>query len=219
MRNKMWMIGVCLLVISSICPRAWAVNFYLNPESTNVSVGDVFGVDIGFNNDENVLFNGVVLTFSYDGSYLELQDTDAGNMAGSGSGPGGDNIMDANHFDGWNTGLEMIANQQQNWMSAHPCAVHYEVMYGVNALRDGIFGRAYFKALKVISSTDLMFGLYYGQDESLYIDAGDNLVNVTGNLGASVNVVPEPGSFMLLGSGLSGLMLLGRRKRLLSTEY
>ena len=206
MENKMLTLSLGTLLILILASPAQAVNFYLSPEATAVNVGQVFGVDIGFNNNESVLLNGVVVTFSYDENYLQLQDTDESNMTGTGSGPDGINIMDANHFSGWNTDLDMIANLQENYMLSHPYAVHYEVMYASNIARDGIFGRAFFKALQVTPTpTDLIFGSYYGEDEGLYINPDYNPVEVTGNLGASINVVPEPNSLLLL--GLSSLFL------------
>ena len=206
-------VGIILLALSAASP-AQGVNFYLSPNTTTVNVGDTFWVDIGFNNDDDVLLNGVVVTFSYDESYLELLDTDEDNLSDSGSGPGGINIMDANHFPGWDTSLEMIANRQENWMSDYPYAIHYEVMYGNNAARDGIFGRAYFKPLKVTPSpTHLVFGSYYGQPEGLYIDSTYEEIGVTGNVGASLTIIPEPGTMFLMGTGLVSLARAFSKKR------
>lgn len=193
---------------------AEALNFYLSPDSSIVNMGDVFSVDIGFNNTDNVSFNGVAVTLSYDEDYLQLQDTDDGNMPASDSGPAGTNITDANHFGGWNSNLDMILNQQEQYMSSHPYAIHYEVIHAGNEARNGIFGRAYFKALKATSSpTNLEFGSYYGEDEALYIDPDYNLIEVTGNAGASVNVVPEPTSALLLGIGGFFVFSKIRRKK------
>lgn len=191
---------------------AEALNFYLSPGSSIVNVGDIFGLEVGFNNSENVLFNGAVVTFSYDENYLQLQDTDNGNMPDSSSGPAGTNITDANHFGGWNSSLDMVLNQQEQYMSSHPYAIHYEVIYAGNEARNGVFGKAYFKALKATSSpTNLAFGSYYGEDEALYIDPDYNLIQVSGNMGASVNVVPEPASALLLGIG--GFFVLSKIRR------
>jgi hypothetical protein len=204
MNTKRLTISLIVLLILALGPtRAHALNFYLSPQASTVNTGDIFGVDIGFNNNTGVLLNGAVVTFGYDENYLELQDTDAGNLLGTGSGPDGANIMDANHFSGWNTNLDVIDNQQQNWITSHPFAVHYEVIYTTDATRDGIFGRAYFKALKpTAASTSLAFGPYYGLDEGVYIDPSFNVVQVTGNTGADINVVPEPASLILMGTGL-----------------
>lgn len=209
MRGKIFIIGLMMLFTAS---SADALNFYLTPDSMAVNVGDIFGVDVGFNNNESVLLNGVVVTFSYDENYLQLQDTDAGNVSGTGSGPDGTNIMDANHFAGWNTNFDMLANRQELYMSSHPYAIHYEVMYSNNEARNGIFGRAYFKALQQTSSpTNLAFGSYYGEDEGLYIDPNYNVIGVTGNAGSSVNVIPEPNSLLLL--GLGSLLIIKRKSR------
>lgn len=213
MRGRISIIGLMMLFFLISASPAHALNFYLTPQSTAVNVGDVFGVDIGLNNDSGALLNGAVLTFSYDESYLELQDTDAGNMTGTGSGPSGTNIMDAKHFSGWDTGLDMIANLQQQYMLSHPYAVHYEVMYTSDAARDGIFGRAYFKALKSSPSTQLVFGSFYGLDEGIYIDPDYNPVNVTDNVDASVDVVPEPGTLSLLLGGLTGITVFIKKNR------
>jgi len=192
---------------------AWALGFYLSPESTAVNSGDVFGVDIGFNNNTDVLLNGIVITFSYDENYLELQDTDTGNMTTTGSGPNGTNIMDSKHFSEWNTDLDMISNLQQQYMSSYPYAIHYEAMYSSDTTRNGIFGRAYFKTLKPTLSTQLTFGPHYGLDEGVYIDPDYNPVNVTGNAGASVTIVPEPHSLLLLLGGLTGLSVFIKKNR------
>lgn len=202
---------IVLLILAFSSSRAHALNFYLSPQASTVNAGDIFGVDVGFNNNTGVLLNGVVVTFGYDENYLELQDTDAGNLLGTGSGPDGTNIMDANHFSGWNTNFDAIANQQQNWITSHPFAVHYQVMYAIDAARDGIFGRAYFKALKpTVSPVNLAFGSYYGRDAALYLDADLNSVPVSGNIGADINVVPEPASLILMGMGLLAVARIKR---------
>ena len=204
---KTKILSIMILLILNLIPCAHAFNFYLSPQAATVNTGDVFGVDIGFNNDGGALLNGAALTFAYDENYLQLQDTDTGNIVSAGSGPDGTNIMDASHFCGWDTFIEGVANQQQDWISGHPYAIHYEVMYSTNDVRNGIFGRAYFKALKPIaSSTNLSFGPYYGLDEAVYIDDNFDAISVSGNTGASIGIVPEPGSLALLGMGLLGLV-------------
>jgi len=172
--------------------------------------GDVLSLDLVLTHDEatGVSSHGISVNFDSDlGDELNLLDAAAWSglsymlvMATANYAPLGAGV-------GPNIESSMVAGGQIGTYESATTATQ-----GI-PIGTYVIGTARFLVTANVATDldDLFTGLFRVGDDGLFNGAGLPTVNVFGT--GAVNLVPEPGTASLLGLGLVGLVLAGRRSR------
>lgn len=207
MQFKSLKLIIGLLVVLSFSLPAWAtVYLSLQPSSQEVALGSQFTVDMFLSNPtpEQLLSLNVWLTF--DPTYLEVVDTDSGNWITTGI-----NIWDNPYHSAFNWDFhgQNVANNSAGTIS------YGEGSFATTVLGNGTFAQIHFLTKALVSNTQINYVVSgTGGTEDTYVTdiSANNILG--GTTGASVNIVPEPTSLILLSSSLPGvLLILVRRKK------
>lgn len=191
--------------------QAWCTvtSMYASPSSQTVAVNDIFTLDLYLNNADATEFDTVLSWISFDPAVLEVQDADAGT--------GGIQIeSDPLGIYGFNFHM---ANSADNTTGRIDLQESFSL--GGTSTQTGIFARIDFKALALTSSTsiDFMFNPTWGLTPTTSVlrsgsdVLGSSSDHTDGTMGATAEVVPEPGSLVLLGSGLAGIFSTFTKKK------
>ncbi len=208
MKNRLSMITLTCLILS-LPALSWAsAAMYISPSSDTITVGQSITFDIGLSNPTPAQsFDGLDLWLKFDPTKLGVQDTSSGNWTYLKSTS--TQIYDSSHFPGFNSFGFKGNNEVDNasgWL-------YYSVGMAVPALTSsGTFAQVTFKALSLTASTNIYFD-YDGTSpprSTRVLLGGVDYLDRSGTTGATVAVVPEPGSMVLLGLGLG---ILGVRKK------
>ncbi len=191
--------------------QVWAnvTSIYGSPVTQTVGLNDVFTLDLYLNNSDSTTFDSVLSWVSFDPAVLQVQDS---NPAKSGiqilSDPLGIYGFDFH-----------MANSADNSTGKIDLQESYSL--GATSNATGIFARISFKALALSPSTpiSLDFNPVWGMTPTTAVlrSGGDVLGSSSdhadGAESATVQIVPEPGSLLLLLSGLTGIAAVIKKGR------
>lgn len=195
-----------LILISGWAPSAQAgVSISLSPNVSNVAPAGVFTVDVNLNNPSLDSVYGIGIWLKYDAALLNVLDYDSGNWVTAGT-----NILDGPYHTSFNFPGESYAPNKNDantdgaiwWMVSES-----DSQWTERQTPSGTFATIKFQAEGPLGTANLWFdGLGTGGSPDTFVlskETGENILDNTS--GATVNVVPEPGSFILTGLGLFGL--------------
>ncbi len=178
-------------------PIAWAnIMMHISPPSSAVNPNDIFSVDISLYNPTPSPFDAITIWLGFNPSYLEVQDADLGK-----------------------TGIQIITDPlgtySFDWNPTNTAdnttgLIDWRAGAFSDRTQTGTFARVNFKALSPVSSTPLTFkfdNTWPNEPYTKVLNDGIDVLGLStdhtdGTVGATVTVVPEPGSIMLMGMGL-----------------
>lgn len=196
-----------LLVVLPTKAQA-SVSYYLSPSSQTVNLGETFYVDIVLDNPQSDPFITLMSWINFDPNYLAV--VDPGNDGSWITSPD-TNISDSAYhatfsFD-WH-----IKNEADNSIGE----IDYQEAVGISTpalTGTGTLARITFQALNITPNTSIWFPIDGTPIKDNVVLADDGFTNLlTSTTDASVNVVPEPMSIMLLGLGLFGLRFFTKKR-------
>ena len=180
-------------------------------DTLEVGRGEQFDVDVVLDNAGSEGLVAIGIWIQYDENLLNVVDTDSGNWITEGINildglyhipfdlPGDPGMFDNANDAGIAGEIAWDARRSwSDWTDITPC---------------GIFATITFEAQDVLGQTALeFFGAGMGGYPDTYVmnAAGDQILISTS--GASVNVIPEPGTILLLSAGLFSVFGVKRRK-------
>ena len=199
-----------LIIFSFSCLAQASMTMYLSPSSQAVGVGDTFDLEVGLNNPDSIAFDTLSFWITFDPTKLAVQDTDTDNWI--------------------NTGINVLDGL---YHTTYPFNVHFQnsadntsgdILYNEGILPStlsgsGTFARITFLALAMTPFTSIDFNFDWGQLNDTYVVnsgvdvLGSSLDHTDGAIGADITIIPEPGSLVLLGAGLMGMVALRNSKR------
>ncbi len=206
MRIKQLRIIISLAFVLCLASMADAsVTLSLQPSSQDVAVGSQFTLDMKLSNTipESLAFLNVWLSFNP--TYLEVVDSDIGNWIAVGT-----NVLDGPYHSAFNWDFHG-QNSADNTLG--------RISYGEGSVSTDVTGNGTFAQIKFLAKAPvlntpinyLMTGTDGLDDTYVYNTSATDILG--GASGAAVNVVPEPGSILLLGSGLFGIFGFVRKRR------
>lgn len=191
---------VILVAMSTI--NANAVTISLIPDSLNVGPGQQFNLNVVLNNPTSQGLVGIGIWIKYDKDLLNVVDADTGNWVTTGT-----NILDGSYHSSFNLpgdpGMFDNANDagldgEIRWIAGR------SISDFTNIYPSGTFATITFQAESNLDSAVLAFyGAGTGGYPDTYVmnEAGEQIL--TSTYGATVNIVPEPTSLLLIGMGLA----------------
>lgn len=199
---------VYLLLLPYVTAYANVVNMCLGPEWQQVEIGQTFNLTVCIDNSYATEFDTILSWISFNPAYLKVQDADPGS-------PGVQIESDPLDIFGFNYHM---ANTADNFTGY----IDFEESYlsGGTSNKSGVFARITVKAVALTSSSsiDFEFDPIWGMTPTTGILRGGNDVlalssdHTDGTIGASVEIVPEPRSLILLGSGLLGILVVMKKR-------
>lgn len=202
------LIILSLLLVISPTKAESSVSYYLSPSSQTVNPGETFYVDIVLDNSQSDPFITLMSWVNFDPNYLAV--IDPGNDGSWITSPD-PNISDSAYhatfsFD-WH-----IKNEADNSIGE----IDYQEAVGISTpalTSTGTLARITFQALNITPNTSIWFPIDGTPIKDNVVLAEDGFTNLlTSTTDASVNVVPEPMSIMLLGLGLCGLRFFTKKR-------
>lgn len=199
----------CLLVFfvfSASYASANITSLYLDPSLNTVGLGNEFTMDIVLNNTDLTEFDMALSWISFDPTKLEVKDQDPLTVGIQ---------IQSDPLNIFSFDFHM-ANAADNLTGK----IDFEEGFdsGISN-KSGVIGRITFKSLALTASTpiDFDFNTWSFTPTTAVLYGGDVLASSTdhtdGTTGATVAVIPEPGSVLLLGSGLFGIFGFVRKRR------
>lgn len=190
-----------LLIITVNSQARANLTMTIEPSSATVGPNQQFDMELVLNNLDNLSFDTLQLWIIFDPTYLQVKDTDDGNWIIAGT-----NILDTPYHTTFPFNFHMD-NSADNLLGE---IVYNEGVLGTTINSSGTFAKITFLTLdKLTSQTTVSFQKDVLKDTAV-LRGGENILD--GFSGANVSVVPEPCSFVLVGTGLLGLLRLVKRK-------
>ncbi len=206
MRKKIFLFCLSVFFVFSVSyAYANVTSLYLAPSLKTVGLGNEFTMDIVLNNIDLTEFDMALSWISFDPTKLEVKDQDpltAGIQIQS-------DPLNIFSFD------FHVANAADNLTGKIDFQEGFD---SVTSDKSGAIGRITFKSLALAPSTsiDFNFNTWGLTPATAVLYGGDVLASSTdhtdGTIGATVAIVPEPGTVILFGSGVCGLFGFLRKK-------
>ncbi len=180
-----------------------AVYLSLEPSTQDVGVGSQFTLNMNLANSSSEQLYAINVWLSFNPAYLEVLDSDSDNWITDGT-----NVLDGPYHSAfkWDFHGQNTANNGTGRIS-----------YGEGSFSTTVTGSGTFAQIKFLAKANaLNTPINYlitgtgGIDDTYVTDSSAN--NILGGVsGATVTVIPEPGSILLLGTGL--VVMYRRRKK------
>ncbi|MDD5072441.1 MAG: cohesin domain-containing protein [Candidatus Omnitrophica bacterium] len=205
MRIKLLTMITALILALFLAPTAKAaVYLSLDPSAQDISAGSQFTVNMGVSNPSSQQMTFLNVWFSFDQNYLEVVDSDSGNWITSGT-----NVLDGPYHGAFNWDFH-----GQNSADNGTGRISYgEGSFSTTVTGNGTFAQVTFLAKAPVLNTPINYLVTGtgGLDDTYVTDTDAS--NILGGVsGASVNVVPEPASLLLLAGGLIGMAFRKKNK-------
>lgn len=204
MRIKLLTLIMGLLVFSLASTAQAAVYLSLEPSAQDVAIGSQFTLNMNLTNSSPEQLSALNVWLSFDPDYLEVVDSDSGNWITTGT-----NVLDGPYhsdFD-WDYHDHNTADNVAGRIG------YGEGSFSTDVTGSGTFAQIKFLAKSPVLNTPINYLLTgtSGVDDTYVYDI--DATNILGGTsGASVNIIPEPGSMMLLLIGLGGIFSFTKRR-------
>ncbi len=210
--NVFYIVGlIALFLPPTSAAAANPVTISLVPGTLSISPGQQFNVDVVLNNPYSEGLVGIGLWIKYDKDLLNVVDTDTGNWVTAGT-----NILDGSYHNPFD-----LPGDPGIFDNLNDADTDGEIKWDArrsfsdftNIYPSGTFATITFQAEGNLGSTALAFyGTGTGGVPDTYIMNESAEQILTGTSGATVSVIPEPASLVLMATGLSMLVRVLRRK-------
>lgn len=182
-----------------------AVSLSLDPSVQDVAVGNQFTLNMNLTNSSSEQLSALNVWLSFNPAYLEVVDSDSGNWITTGT-----NVLDGPYHSAFNWDFH-DHNTADNTAG--------RIGYGEGSFFTDVFGNGTFAQIKFLAKAPvlntpinyLITGTAGVDDTYVYDISATNILG--GASGATVNVVPEPGTIISLLIGLTGIPYFARRKQ------